>query len=291
MTADAITFAWPADICTTLAKMIHVQGGRILAKDASPNVSVFRYTEQPVSDLRSLYIAVRRAAATRAIALRAKPKGPVGNRRMHLTDGIEPYLEAIPRRWCAFDWDGLPLELQPCPNPRWSWQPHPLLEPWIGAQIALQRLPPQFRNASFFWQVSAGAGFNEGFRLRTWHWLDTPIMGNELKIWLKPAIIRNMVDRATLVEVQPHYLEVQVQGGADPCPRRFGFALRGRPSRYPTSRVLPGDNKRLSGRNGRQSGNDRRAARYSRKATLRSGSPNASTGSVAAPVADGTRPM
>jgi hypothetical protein len=142
---------------------------------------------------------------------------------MHLTDGVEPFCTVVPRRWCAFDWDGLLLEYQPCSNPKWSWEPHPLLEPWVGAQIALRRLPPAFRNASCFWQVSAGAGYNPGFRLRTWHWLDYPVTGDGLKTWLKPAIDRGLVDPVTLVEVQPHYLGVRVQGGPDPCPRRFGF--------------------------------------------------------------------
>ena len=118
---------------TTLAKIIHIRGGRIVGKDPSPNVPTFDYTEAVVHDLRSLYIQVKRAAAHDAIAVRAKPKNPTGNRRIHETDGIEPNLEIVPRRWVAFDWDGLPLELQPCPNPRWSWQPDPLLEPWIGA--------------------------------------------------------------------------------------------------------------------------------------------------------------
>jgi hypothetical protein len=227
MSADTITFAWPVGGHTTLAKIIRVQGGRVVGKTPSPNVRTFRYVERPVHDLGSLYVVVRRAAAQGAIAIRAKPKGPIGNRRIHLTDGIEPFCEVVPRRWVGFDWDGLPLEMQPCPNPRSSWEPDPLLEPWIGAQIALRRLPPPFREVSCFWQVSAGAGFNLGFRLRTWHWLDHPITGAELKTWLHPAIERGLVDPVTLVEVQPHYLGVEVQGGSDPCPRRFGFLRRG----------------------------------------------------------------
>ena len=224
MNADHITFAWPAYSDKTLAKVIHLQGGRIVAKDPSPHVGRFRFAEAPADDLRSLYIAVRREAASGAIAVRATPKAPIGRRAVYDDAEKGPAgLEIVPRRWCAFDWDGLPLELQPCPNPRWSWEPHPLLEPWIGAQIALRQLPPQFRIASCFWQVSAGAGFNEGFRLRTWHWLDMPVTGNELKTWLKPAISRKIVDPSTLTECQPHYLGVQVVGGPDPCPRRFGF--------------------------------------------------------------------
>jgi hypothetical protein len=223
MSGDTITFARPAGGNISLAKRIHVQGGRVTRKDASPNVSMFDYTETTVQDLRSLYVAVKAAAARGDIAIRAKPKGPRGNRRIYPRDGIEPHCEVVPRRWVGVDWDGLPLELQPCPNPRWLWEPDPLLEPWIGARIALRRLPRQFRDASCFWQVSAGAGFNPGFRLRTWHWLDYPVTGADLKVWLKPALDRGIVDAATLVEVQPHYLAVTVKGSADPCPRRFGY--------------------------------------------------------------------
>jgi hypothetical protein len=224
MSADAITFARPASGRATLAKIIRVEGDRIIGKEPAPNVGVFSYVEAPVHDLGSLYIAVKRAADQGAIAIRAKPKKPIGNRRMHLrSDGIQPDLDRVPRRWCAFDWDGLPLEMQPCPNPSWIWHPDPLLEPWVGARIALRRLPPAFRDVSCFWQVSAGAGFNYGFRLRTWHWLNCPVTGGELKVWLHPAIERGLVDPVTLVEVQPHYLGVRVLGGADPCPRRFGF--------------------------------------------------------------------
>jgi hypothetical protein len=223
MAADTITFARPADGRTTLAKIIRVEGGRIVGKAPSARVKTFRYVERPVHDLRSLYIDVKRAATQGAIAVRAKPKGPIGNRRIHPTDGIEPFLEVVPRQWVGFDWDGLPLELQPCPNPKWSWEPCPLREPWVGALIAMRRLPPAFRDCSMFWQVSAGSGYNPGFRLRTWHWLDAPVTGSEIKTWLRPAIERGLVDPVTLVECQPHYLGVQVQGGPDPCPRRFGF--------------------------------------------------------------------
>ena len=56
---DTITFARPTVRRTTLAKVIHVRGGRIVGKDASPNVTTFDYTEAPVRDLRTLYIQVR----------------------------------------------------------------------------------------------------------------------------------------------------------------------------------------------------------------------------------------
>ncbi len=105
----------------------------------------------------------------------------------------------------------------------WHWsRPDPLLDPETASAPSLRRLPPAFRDVSCGWQVSASAGFKPGYRLRTWHWLDHPCTGAELKIWLKPAIERRLVDPVTLVEAQPHYLAVTVVGGADPCPQRFG---------------------------------------------------------------------
>jgi hypothetical protein len=52
------------------------------------------------------------------------------------------------------------------------------------------------------------------------------VTGDEIKIWVRAAIERKLVDPVTLVEVQPHYLAVKIEGGEDPCPRRFGF-IRG----------------------------------------------------------------
>jgi hypothetical protein len=227
--SDHVTFAWPASGNRALAKVIHVAGERIVAKDPSPHMARLRFVEAPFTDIGDLYLTVKRMAATGAIAIRGKPKAAIGRRAIYDAPDKGPAgLDVVPRRWVAFDWDNLPLEWQPCPNPRWSWEPHPLLEPWVGARLALRRLPPAFRNASLFWQVSAGAGFDPGFRLRTWHWLDHPITGAELKIWLRPAIESGLVDPATPVEAQPHYLTVRVVDGADPCPRRFGFLRHGR---------------------------------------------------------------
>jgi hypothetical protein len=72
---ETITFAWPADGRTTLAKIIHLKGGRIVGKEKSPQVKTFKYAEPPVHDLGSLYVAVKRAAAQGAVAFEASPRG------------------------------------------------------------------------------------------------------------------------------------------------------------------------------------------------------------------------
>jgi hypothetical protein len=231
---DTITEAWPADPRVTLAKIIHLREGEIVAKDASPNVAGYKFAEHPVHDLESLGAAVQSMGSRGSIAVRGKPNAPTGRRAIYDDPEKGPAgLAIVPRRWVAFDWDGLPFEPQSEPQPieiasdeaefcNWS-EPDPLLDPDVGAKIALRRLPPAFRNVGCFWQVSAGAGYNPGFRLRTWHWLNHPITGAEAKAWLRPAITRKLVDPVTLVEAQPHYLGVVVVGGADPCPNRFGL--------------------------------------------------------------------
>jgi hypothetical protein len=97
-----------------------------------------------------------------------------------------------------------------------------LFKPELGVRLALRRLPPAFRHVSCFWQVTGSAGFKDGFRLRTWHWLSRAVTGAQLKCWLSPAIERGLIDPCTLVEVQPHYIGCTVVGGPDPCPERFG---------------------------------------------------------------------
>jgi hypothetical protein len=141
-------------------------------------------------------------------------------------------LIVTPRRWVAFDWVNIPVPHNPdlvehvqAEFANWVWPPA-LFKPDLGVQLALRRLPPPFRDVSCLWQVTASAGFKEGFRLRTWHWLSQALTGAQLKCWLNPAIERGLVDPSTLVEVQPHYVCCTVRGGPDPCQQRFGLLKR-----------------------------------------------------------------
>ena len=177
----------------------------------------FRFQQVAVDGLTSLMLAVCLAARDGEIAVRGRPKAPEGRRAIYDHPDKGPAgLDVVPRRWCAFEWDGVPADGDP------------LREPEIGVRAALRRLPPAFRAASCGWQISASAGFKPGFRLRTWHWLDHPTTGAELKVWCRPAIERALLDPVTLVEAQPHYLAVTVAGGPDPCPQRFGILRQAR---------------------------------------------------------------
>lgn len=232
---DAITFARAIEPPVSLAKSITVRRGVIITVQPSPNAFTFEFCEESVRDLETLAAALEDAATRGEVAVRGRPKAQQGRRAVYDDPERGPAgLEIAPRLWAAFDWDNLPLapipaepipeELASDPAEACNWiEADPLLDPEVGAQHALRRLPPAFRGASCVWQVSASAGFKPGFRLRTWHWLDHPTTGGELKAWLRPAIERHLVDPVTLVEAQPHYLAVTISGGPDPCPRRFGI--------------------------------------------------------------------
>lgn len=232
---DNITFARAVQPDAVLAKQVRVCAGAIVGVNAAPRASLFSFRQVPVRDLEELGAAVEEAAANGEIAVRARPKAARGRRAIYDHPDKGPAgLEIVPRRWAAFDWDVLPLdpicqeitpeEFSDDPAEFCNWtEADPLFDPDVGVRHALRRLPPVFRDVSCFFQVSASAGFRAGFRLRTWHMLDYPVTGAELKTWLKPAITRGLVDPVTLVEAQPHYLAVTVHGGSDPCPQRFGF--------------------------------------------------------------------
>jgi hypothetical protein len=212
--SDTITFARAVVPPVSLAKVIMVRDGSIVDVKPSRNAAIFEFDEASVYDLHSLGSAIRAAAGRGDIAIRATPKARRGRRAIYDDPEKGPAgLKVAPRKWAAFDWDRIPPEEDA----------DPLRDAEIGVRLALRRLPPAFRDVSCFWQISASAGFKPGFRLRTWHWLDHPTTGSELKIWLAPAIKRGLVDPATLVEAQPHYLAVRVVGGPDPCPRRVGI--------------------------------------------------------------------
>ena len=208
----AITFCGAIKPGVTLAKTIVVENGIILAQRPAPNAFLFAFSEVPVRDIASLTEAIEAAAERREIAVRAKANRRQGRRAIYDDPEKGPAgLTVVPRCWVAFDWDGIEADGDP------------LTQPEIGVLHALRRLPPAFRDVSCAWQVSASAGFKPGFRLRTWHWLNHPTTGGEMKVWCGPAIQRNLLDPVTLVECQPHYLAVRVEAGPDPCPNRFGI--------------------------------------------------------------------
>jgi hypothetical protein len=241
---DSVTIARAHDPKVVMAKIVTVgSDGTIQGVKPSPHAFLWAFEEIQVDGLASLMQAVTEAARDPySIAVRGAPLAPVGRRAIYRDETYgehaEPGLRSVPRCWVGFDHDNIPLprgdgwdyapEIEDDPAEYHNWAPdpscHPALhQPEIGVQRALARLPHAFRKASCGWQITGSAGFKPCFRLRTWHWLDHPTTGDEIKTWLKPALDRNLVDPVTLRECQEHYLGVKTVGGADPCPQRFGL--------------------------------------------------------------------
>lgn len=217
MTANplSITFAKPAD-GTTLAKVLHVDWSAewplVQRVEKSPNIVLHRFRSRIVAGLDDMLSALRGAAVGDEIAVRGEPIRPTG-RRAYLPDAEKgaPGLTVVPRQWCAFDWDAVPLD----------GGIDPLLEPKRLFPLVRKALPPPFRETDCVLQISASAGVKPHGRIRSWHLLDRELTGGQLKLWCRPAIKKQILDPCTLGEAQPHYLAVTVRGGHDPCPERF----------------------------------------------------------------------
>lgn len=227
MTGRSITFARPADRSKALAKVMHVDWSAewplIQRVDPSPNFTMHRFRTRRFTDLADVLLALRGAARSGEIMVRGEPRREVGRRAIH--DDVEKGpagLDVVPRVLMALDWDQLPGRAKLT-----NGEPaDPLLNPEAFILEAMECLPRDWRDKDCIVQVSASAGL-KGVRLRTFHLLAEPLTGKQLKLWLKPAIERGILDPCTLVECQPIYLGITVVGGHDPCPERFVMHRQG----------------------------------------------------------------
>ena len=231
MTASHMTFAASGEGARTLAKVIrtdpHSPWPGIVGVDPAPNVIRHDFHTEEVGSLTALVGALRRGAEAGEIVVRGEPLAPSGRRAIYADEERGPAgLRVVPRCWVGFDWDSLQVaqDVDPSTDPaEWPEPPDPILDPEVGVAVALRYLPAAFREVDCVWQISASAGFKPGFRLRTWHILDKPLTGEDLKLWCEPIIRRRILDPVTLRECQPHYIAVRMVGGPDPCPARFGI--------------------------------------------------------------------
>ena len=110
MTADRITFASAARHNGRLAKVVTVTDGQIIAVEPAPQAGLHRFRSVTVSNIIDLITAVEEAARRGEIAVRGQPIEPIGRRAIydHAEHGPKG-LTVVPRRWCAFDWDRVPI--------------------------------------------------------------------------------------------------------------------------------------------------------------------------------------
>ena len=115
------------------------------------------------------------------------------------------------RRWIALDVDGVP-------------EPDCMTfaaEPEAAVEHVLGLLPPEFADASCWWQATGSAGIKPGIRCRLWFWLGRPVSDAEAKGWLRGY----PVDPSLYSPVTPHYTAAPIlaPGVRDPMIRRSGI--------------------------------------------------------------------
>ena len=75
-----------------------------------PQAGLHRFRSVHVGRLADVMKAVQDAAERGEIAVRGEPLAHVGRRAIYPdAEKGPPGLEVVPRRWVAFDWDGLPI--------------------------------------------------------------------------------------------------------------------------------------------------------------------------------------
>ena len=123
----------------------------------------------------------------------ADPTRVRGVRRLLHPDpatGDTPTLRDLPRRWLPLDIDNLPR-----PN---EIDADDLV---ACARVAIAALPHTFHNVRYIVQATASHGIAPGMHLRLWYWRDRPVVGAELKRWLRDA----PTDRSVFGGAQPIY--------------------------------------------------------------------------------------
>ena len=102
--------------------------------------------------------------------------------------------------------------------------------PFDAAQHAINLLPEEFHDTSYFWQLSASAGISDSTALsiHLWFWLDTPTTSMGLREWAKKVNLttgQKIIDPALYNPVQPHYTAAPLFSDEleDPLSQRSDF--------------------------------------------------------------------
>jgi len=223
---------------TSLAKRAVMVDGVVTRVDDPrwPRVLTFDTVDVETPDdlLDVLTEAADRDAAP--CVVRAEPLCEMGRRAIYDDAEKGPAgMRVVPRRWGGFDLDAVPAR-----------GIDPLNEPERAVAWARQCLPPQTRDVTVIWQITASAGKQpDRLRLRLWFLLDRPMLGGQIEAWCRPAIASGWMDPVTFAnEVIPHFIAVEIAGNSpDPCPKRWGM-IRGETDRVPVpdyALVLPSE--------------------------------------------------
>jgi len=182
------------------------------------------------SDPHAFVVRGRRAdwLAERKRHLVTGVEGYVVHRRSARIHGLEGYFQDTNRQCQMLDLDGVPLphEMSVVADPeaciRWA---------------IIHLLPPEFRDASFVYQLSSSAGLtkrDDELNVHLWFFTNREYWDEELRAWAgwwNAKQQRKIIDPAVFTPVQPHYTNEPelLDGLIDPLAgRRLGLIRRGR---------------------------------------------------------------
>lgn len=133
-------------------------------------------------------------------------------------DGHPATFRSACRQWIPLDFDGIaaPASTDPAADPE------------DAVEYLIGLLPPEFQDATCWWQFTSSQGFKpDTLNARLWFWLDRTIPDEDLTRWAKAinkAAGYTLVDPALFRAVQPNYVAAPIfEGVPDPQPRRSGL--------------------------------------------------------------------
>lgn len=99
-------------------------------------------------------------------------------------------------------------------------------------QFVIGKLPDEFHDASFHWQLSSTSGIRDQSKVSVhlWFWLKQPVTDGDLRRWGRHANAQigfTLIDTALFNDVQAHYTAAPIfRNMRDPFPRRCGLVLK-----------------------------------------------------------------
>jgi len=99
-------------------------------------------------------------------------------------------------------------------------------------EFVIHKLPPEFHDASYHWQLSSSAGVFDQTKVSAhlWFWLAKPIPDLALRAWAEHVNDEagvKLIDPALFQHVQPHYIAApSFKGMDDPFPVRSGLVIK-----------------------------------------------------------------
>lgn len=184
----------------------------------------FSIETRPVDNLLDLHGVLRFLApkSTRCV-IRGQFKGDAAAQEIAPPTRPGQYLrildlfDEVPHYWVLLDIDRYEPLLS-----------DPTTEPELAVQEFIEdKLPPEFHQASYSWQLSSSAGRTPGMlKCHIWFWFSTPFTGAQLKAWVRANSLP--IDVAPLRTVQVGYTAdpIFVNGAVDPIAKGKRSGLR-----------------------------------------------------------------